>query len=121
MEAMRVLVVEDDVKMASLLRRGLVEDGLAADVALTGDDALWMAGAADYDAIVLDVMIPGPDGFEVCRRLREAGTWAPVLMLTARSGKNVRERSHSLHPHGFVFDPRYDGAFPLTPPKTFGS
>ncbi|MDQ3994461.1 MAG: response regulator transcription factor, partial [Actinomycetota bacterium] len=87
---MRILVVEDDVKMASLLRRGLVEEGLAADIASTGDDALWMAGATEYDAIVLDVMVPGIDGFEVCRRLREAGTWAPVLMLTARDAVEDR-------------------------------
>jgi two-component system OmpR family response regulator len=90
MQAMRILVVEDDVKMASLLRRGLVEEGLAADIAPTGDDALWMAGATEYDAIVLDVMVPGTDGFEVCRRLREAGTWAPVLMLTARDAVEDR-------------------------------
>ena len=87
---MRVLVVEDDVKMASLLRRGLVEEGLSADVARTGDDALWMAAATEYDAIVLDVMLPGTDGFEVCRRLREAGRWAPVLMLTARDAVEDR-------------------------------
>jgi two-component system, OmpR family, response regulator len=87
---MRVLVVEDDVKMAALLRRGLVEEGLAADVARTGDDALWMADATEYDAIVLDVMLPGKDGFEVCRRLREAGRWAPVLMLTARDAVEDR-------------------------------
>jgi two-component system OmpR family response regulator len=87
---MRVLVVEDDVKMAALLRRGLAEEGLAADVARTGDDALWMAGSAEYDAIVLDVMLPGTDGFEVCRRLRESGSWAPVLMLTARDAVEDR-------------------------------
>jgi two-component system OmpR family response regulator len=87
---MRVLVVEDDVKMASLLRRGLLEEGLAADVARTGDDALWMAEATVYDAIVLDVMLPGADGFEVCRRLREAGRWSPVLMLTARDAVEDR-------------------------------
>jgi two-component system, OmpR family, response regulator len=87
---MRVLVVEDDVKMASLLRRGLSEEGLSADVARTGDDALWMAAATEYDAIVLDVMLPGADGFEVCRRLREAGRWAPVLMLTARDAVEDR-------------------------------
>jgi len=86
----RVLVVEDDVKMASLLRRGLLEEGLAADVARTGDDALWMAEATEYDAIVLDVMLPGADGFEVCRRLREAGRWSPVLMLTARDAVEDR-------------------------------
>jgi two-component system OmpR family response regulator len=87
---MRVLVVEDDVKMAALLRRGLAEEGLAADVARTGDDALWMAGAAEYDAIVLDVMLPGADGFEVCRRLRESGSWSPILMLTARDAVEDR-------------------------------
>jgi two-component system OmpR family response regulator len=87
---MRILVVEDELKMASLLRRGLVEEGHAVDVARTGDDALWMAGAAEYDAIVLDLMLPGVDGIEVCRRVRESGVWAPVLMLTARDG--VAER-----------------------------
>jgi two-component system, OmpR family, response regulator len=86
MGTMRVLVVEDEVKMAALLRRGLVEEGHSADVAASGDDALWMAGAVEYDSIVLDVMLPGADGFEVCRRLRERGVWAPVLMLTARDG-----------------------------------
>ena len=81
---MRVLVVEDEVKMASLIRRGLREEGLAADVAIKGEDALWMAGSTTYDAIVLDVMLPGIDGFETCRRLREEGIWSPVIMLTAR-------------------------------------
>src|ERR687894_887813 len=90
MSLVRVLVVEDDVKMAALLRRGLTEEGLSPDVARTGDDALWMAAATDYDAIVLDVMLPGIDGFEVCRRLREAGVWSPILMLTARDA--VRDR-----------------------------
>jgi two-component system OmpR family response regulator len=87
---MRVLVVEDDLKMASLIRRGLVEEGLATDVARTGSDAVWMAAATEYDAIVLDVMLPGLDGFEVCRRLREDGTWSPILMLTARDGVHDR-------------------------------
>src|SRR3954463_9276828 len=84
MGAMRVLVVEDEVKMASLIRRGMREEGLAADVGVKGEDALWMAQATGYDAIVLDVMLPGIDGFETCRRLRGEGVWAPVLMLTAR-------------------------------------
>ena len=87
---MRVLIVEDEVKMAGLLRRGLREEGLAADVARTGDDAVWMARATEYDAIVLDVMLPGADGFDVCRRLREGGTWSPVLMLTARDAVDDR-------------------------------
>lgn len=89
-EAVRVLVVEDELKLASLLRRGLAEEGHAADVARTGDDALWMAAAVEYDAVVLDVMLPGPDGFEVCRRLRERGVWSPVLMLTARDSVDDR-------------------------------
>jgi two-component system OmpR family response regulator len=80
----RVLIVEDEVKMAGLIRRGLRDDGMAADVAIKGEDALWMAAATEYDVIVLDVMLPGMDGFEVCRRLRADGVWAPVLMLTAR-------------------------------------
>ncbi len=87
---MRVLIVEDEVKMASLIRRGLREGGIAADVAIKGEDALWMADATDYDAIVLDVMLPGLDGFEVCRRLRGQGIWSPILMLTARDAVEDR-------------------------------
>ncbi len=87
---MRVLVVEDEVKLAALIGRGLREEGLAGDVATRGEDALWMAGATSYDAIVLDVMLPGIDGFETCRRLREDGVWAPVLMLTARGSVEDR-------------------------------
>ena len=87
---MRVLVVEDELRMASLIRRGLAGEGLAADVAAKGEDALWMAEAHDYDAIVLDVMLPGLSGFETCRRLRENGVWAPVLMLTARDAVEDR-------------------------------
>jgi two-component system, OmpR family, response regulator len=89
---MRVLIVEDEVKLASLIRRGLREDGVGADVAIRGEDALWMAGATDYDAIVLDVMLPGLDGFEVCRRLRADGVASPVLMLTARDAVDDRVR-----------------------------
>jgi two-component system OmpR family response regulator len=87
---MRVLVVEDQVKMAALVRRGLTEDGQSVDVARSGEEALPMAGATEYDAIVLDVMLPGIDGFEVCRRLRKEGIWAPVLMLTARDAVEDR-------------------------------
>jgi two-component system, OmpR family, response regulator len=81
----RVLVVEDKLKLAGLLRRALRGEGLVADVAVRGEDALWMAGASRYDAIVLDVMLPGIDGIETCRRLRADGVWTPVLMLTARA------------------------------------
>src|SRR5436305_11402661 len=86
----RVLIVEDELRMASLIRRGLAGEGLAADVAGSGEDALWMAPAHDYDAVVLDVMLPDLDGFEVCRRLRGAGVWSPVLMLTARDSIDDR-------------------------------
>src|SRR5947207_6571350 len=88
--AVRVLVVEDELRMATLIRRGLVNEGLAADVAGDGEDALWMAQAHDYDAIVLDVMLPGLDGFELSRRLRRSGVWTPVLMLTARDSVDDR-------------------------------
>jgi two-component system OmpR family response regulator len=92
--AMKILVVEDELKMASLIRRGLAEEGYAADIASTGEDALWMAEAHPYDAIVLDVMLPGLSGFETCRRLRIAGIWAPVVMLTARDA--VEDRVNGL-------------------------
>jgi two-component system OmpR family response regulator len=81
---MRILVVEDEPKLGRLLVRGLSEEGHPADLAATGEDALWMAMAAPYDAIVLDVMLPGIDGFVACRELRQRGVWTPVLMLTAR-------------------------------------
>jgi two-component system OmpR family response regulator len=83
---MRALVVEDEPKMAVLLRRGLAEEGYAADVAGTGEDAIDLAGAIPYDAIVLDVMLPGLGGIEVCRQLRASGVWTPLHMLTARDG-----------------------------------
>jgi two-component system OmpR family response regulator len=86
----RVLVVEDDAKLAGIVRRGLRDAGLAVDVAPKGEDALWMAGSTDYDAVVLDLMLPGIDGFETCRRLRADGVWAPVLMLTARDAVDDR-------------------------------
>jgi two-component system, OmpR family, response regulator len=88
--AMHVLVVEDEVKMAALIRRGLVERGLAVDLAPSGEEALVMAGSSAYDAVVLDVILPGIDGFETCRRMREEGVWAPVLMLTARGAVEDR-------------------------------
>jgi two-component system OmpR family response regulator len=88
----RLLVVEDNARMAVLLRRGLTEEGYAVDVATQSEDALWRATEHDYDAIVLDVMLPGFDGFEVCRRLRAAERWAPVLMLTARDAVADRVR-----------------------------
>jgi two-component system OmpR family response regulator len=90
MAPMRVLVVEDEVKLAGLIARGLREEGWPTDVAATGDDALWMARATPYDAIVLDVMLPGIDGFTLCRELRESQIWTPVLFLTARDSVSDR-------------------------------
>lgn len=89
---MRVLIVEDKVKLAALLRRALRGEGLAVDVAIRGEDALWMAPAIHYDVVVLDIMLPGIDGVETCRRLRAADMWSPILMLTARDGLNDRVR-----------------------------
>jgi two-component system, OmpR family, response regulator len=86
----RVLVVEDSEAMASVIRRGLQEEGFAVDVAADGPDGLWMATEWDYDVVVLDAMLPGLDGFEVCRRLRDGQRWAPVLMLTARTSVDDR-------------------------------
>jgi two-component system, OmpR family, response regulator len=87
---MRVLIVEDEPKMAGLIRRGLREEGYAADIAARGEEALWMAGATEYDAIVLDVLLPGKNGFDICRELRRSGVWSPVLMLTARDSVDDR-------------------------------
>ena len=88
--AMRLLVVEDDERLAMLLRRALEEDGYAVDVAADGVDALWLGTENDYDAVVLDGMLPGLDGVDVLRRWRGAQRWAPVLMLTARTGLGDR-------------------------------
>jgi two-component system OmpR family response regulator len=89
---MRVLVVEDEERMADLLRRALEEEGHAVDLARDGPDGVWLATENPYGAIVLDVMLPGFDGFEVCRRLRAAEIWVPVLMLTARDEVGDRVR-----------------------------
>jgi len=83
---MRVLVVEDEPRMAAVLRRGLTEEGFAVDVAATGEDGTWYATENDFDAIVLDVILPGVDGFEVLAALRRAGRWAPVLLTPSPTG-----------------------------------
>ncbi len=77
-------MVEDEIKIAALLKRGLEEEGYAVDTADKGSDAVWLGTENPYDAVVLDLMLPDLDGFEVCRQLRQAGRWAPVIMLTAR-------------------------------------
>ena len=83
---MRVLVVEDEKRLAESVRNGLEQEGLAVDLALDGDEGLWMARENDYDAIVLDLMLPGRNGFQICSDLRAEGIWTPILMLTAKSG-----------------------------------
>jgi two-component system, OmpR family, response regulator len=88
----RVLVVDDEVRTATLLRRGLAEEGYAVDVAGDAGEAMWRATEFGYDVVVLDVLLPGMDGFEVCRALRASGCWAPVLMLTARDAVEDRVR-----------------------------
>jgi two-component system, OmpR family, response regulator len=102
---MKVLVVEDELKMASLLLRGFRNNGDAPDIARTGEDAVWMARAAEYDSIVLDVMLPGQDGFETCAELREAGIWAPVLMLTARESIEDRVRGLDVGADDYLVKP----------------
>lgn len=85
--SLRVLVVEDEEGLAEGLRKGLEAEGFAADVAATGTDGLWMAREHPYDAIVLDIMLPGLNGYRVCATLRAEGVWTPILMLTAKDGE----------------------------------
>ncbi len=83
---MRILVVDDDARVARAVTRGLEAEGFAVDVAADGSEGEWLATEFAYDALVLDVMLPGVDGYELCRRLRKAGNWTPILMLTAKNG-----------------------------------
>jgi two-component system OmpR family response regulator len=84
---LKILIVEDDLKIAAGVRRGLEREGFTVDVAADGDDGWWMATEGTYDLIVLDIMLPSRNGYEICRDLRAAGDWTPVLMLTAKSGE----------------------------------
>src|SRR3954447_3200771 len=83
----RVLVVEDESRLAFAIKRGLEEEGFAVECAMTGTDGLWLAQERSYDAIVLDIMLPGHNGYQVCRELRAGGVWTPILMLTAKDGE----------------------------------
>jgi two-component system, OmpR family, response regulator len=102
---MRVLVVEDEARIARVLKRGLEEEGYAVDVAGDGPEGLWMATENPYEAVILDVMLPGFDGFELCRKLRETGIWAPVLMLTARDEIGDRVRGLDAGADDYVVKP----------------
>jgi DNA-binding response OmpR family regulator len=101
---MRVLIVEDERKLADLLARGLREEGHAADIAGDGEQAVWMAQAARFDVIVLDVMLPGLDGFAFCRRLREESD-VPILMVTARAGEEDRLEGLDLGADDYIVKP----------------
>jgi DNA-binding response OmpR family regulator len=90
---MRALVVEDEKRLAAGLRNGLEAEGFAVDVALTGTDGLWLAREHDYDVLVLDLMLPGVNGFEICATLRADGVWTPILMLTARDADTDQVRA----------------------------
>lgn len=105
----RVLAVEDEPKLRSLLKRGLQAEGYSVDEASNGDDAVWLASEFDYDAVVLDIQIPGPDGIDVARELRKRGRWAPILFLTVKD--DIADRVEGLDAGGddyltkpFAFD-----------------
>ena len=91
---MRILVVEDEAKTAAAIRRGLEAEGYAIDIAPDGAEGLWLAEQNPYDVIILDIMLPELSGFELCARLREAGDWTPILMLTAKDGE--LDEAHAL-------------------------
>jgi two-component system, OmpR family, response regulator len=101
----RVLIVEDDRKLATAIRTGLRGEGLVADVAPSGEDAVWMAGAAEFDAVLLDVMLPGIDGFETCARLRADGVWTPIIMLSARDAVPDRVRGLDVGADDYLVKP----------------
>jgi two-component system OmpR family response regulator len=101
----RVLIVEDDGKLATAIRKGLRGEGLVADVAPCGEDAVWMAGAGEFDAVLLDVMLPGIDGFETCARLRADGVWTPIIMLSARDAVPDRVRGLDVGADDYLVKP----------------
>ena len=102
---MRVLLVEDDRRLAGAVKRGLEGEGYAVDVAFDGAEGLWLAEENAYDAMVLDVMLPRLSGLDVCRRLRDAGSWVPVLMLTAKNGERDEARALDTGADDFLSKP----------------
>ena len=102
---MRLLVVDDDKRLAGALKRGLEGEGFAVDVALDGEEGLWLSREHAYDALVLDVMLPGTSGLAVCARLREAGDWVPILMLTARGAPRDEARALDTGADDFLAKP----------------
>jgi two-component system OmpR family response regulator len=125
---MRILVVEDEIRLATLLRRGLSEEGHGIDLALTGEEALDWTTAADYDAIVLDIMLPGIDGLEVCRRLRQRRIQTPILLLTAKdavpdrvAGLDAGADDYVVKPFAFAELAARLRALVRRPPETVGT
>ncbi len=102
---MRVLLVEDEHAIADAVARGLAAEGFVVDVATTGIDGLWMAREGDFDVIILDVMLPGLNGFEVCRALRAGGASTPILMLTARDGEHDEAEALDLGADDYLAKP----------------
>jgi DNA-binding response OmpR family regulator len=102
---MRILVVEDDKRVAGAVKRGLEVEGYAVDIALDGIEGQWLANETPYDALILDVMLPGLAGDELCARLREAGNWTPILMLTARAGAEQEARALDAGADDFLAKP----------------
>jgi two-component system OmpR family response regulator len=102
---MRILVVEDDTQVARAVKRGLESEGFAVDVAKTGDEGHWLATENSYDAIVLDIMLPGLTGYELCALLRDEGNWAPILMLTAKNGADDEARALDTGADDFLAKP----------------
>jgi len=84
---MRILVIEDEKLLAAGLRNGLIAEGFAVDVAFNGTDGLWRAREHPYDVVLLDLMLPGINGYEICQTMRREGIWTPILMLTAKDGE----------------------------------
>lgn len=102
---MRVLVVEDETALAEVVRAGLADEGFAVDVQHTGVDGLWAATENAYDVVVLDIMLPGLNGYEVCRQLRSRGVWTPVLMLTAKEGEYDQADAFDLGADDYLIKP----------------
>jgi DNA-binding response OmpR family regulator len=101
----RILIIEDELRLATALKKGLEEDGFSVDLALDGDEGWWQASERDHDAIILDVMLPGRDGHDICRSLRSAGKWTPILMLTAKSGEQDEATALDLGADDFLSKP----------------
>nr|WP_287392603.1 response regulator transcription factor [Candidatus Microthrix sp.] len=97
--------MDDEPRLAAAVKRGLEAEGFAVDVAATGDEGLWMATEVAYDAIVLDIMLPGISGYTVCARLREAGVWTPILMLTAKNGEYDEAEALDTGADGYLSKP----------------